>query len=96
MKIITTNNTIQPVIDHIKEMQEQVKNLEAELKQYKTLLQEEYMKDAVKIQSQNGRTLAQIISQIRASFNQKKLQVEQPDIYNSYVSEIEVSFLRVS
>lgn len=98
MKIITTNEKIQPVIDHIKTMQDQIAELEAELKQYKTLLWEDYMKDAAAIVSMAGRKLAIVVESTYQKFNKDLFKAKNPDefsIYEKYLSELPKSYIRI-
>ncbi len=95
MKTITTNNEITPIITHIQQLQHELKKLEAEIKQYKSLLQSDYMQDAQKILSPEGLTLAQIVNQVRESFMSSELKKSDPDTYAQYVKAIEISFLKV-
>lgn len=95
MKTLTTTNEITPIIEHIQQMQQELKKLEAEIKQYKSLLQTDYMGDAIKILSPEGLTLAQIVSQTRESFMSSELKKSDPATYAQYVKAIEISFLKV-
>lgn len=96
MKTMTTTNEITPIIEHIQALQLELKKIEADIKQHKALLQNDYMQDIDKILSPEGMTLAQMVSQTRESFQAAELKKLEPDTYIKYVKTIEISFLKVS
>lgn len=98
-KIITVTTNIQPIIQHIQELQDKLKSLNAELKQYKELLQFDYMFDAEKLISLQGRTLAQIVISSTSSLDKERFSVEAPKeftVYESYIVKKPTSYLKVS
>ena len=54
------------------------------------------MRDAEKIVTPEGLTLAQIISQTREQFQAAELKRDDIAIYNKYLKQLEITFLRVN
>lgn len=87
-RIITLTPEIKPVIEHIQDLQIEIKSLEAELKQYKTLLQNDYMTNVDKIETAQGVVVASIVESSSKSLDEKRFALETPSAYETYKSFI--------
>jgi hypothetical protein len=98
-KIITMTTTIQPIVEHIQDLQKQLKIVEAELKQYKSLLQNDYMLDAVELRTVGGLKVAAMISSSADSLDKVNFEADKPTefaIYKSYMIKKFFSYLKVN
>lgn len=93
--VLTATDDILPIIDHIKTLQNEVKRLEADIKQHKELLTTTYMQDISKIVNTSGQTIAQWVNQIRESFSSAELKKADIETYNLYAKKIEIKFVKV-
>lgn len=96
--IITLTPQIEPIVSHISNLQQELKKLEAELKQYKTLLQNDYMVGVQKIETVQGLTVASIIDSKSSSLDKAKFSIEMPQafqVYEGYIVEKTYSYLKV-
>jgi non-homologous end joining protein Ku len=86
-KVITATQDVLPIIEHISELQNKLKNITADIEQHKKLLKEQYMQDVAKIVNKEGRTLAQWISSMKPSFDLDEFKQSYTNDYKKLVKE---------